>query len=187
MRLLRKKRVLLLLFLGFVAILFFNSAWLSMFYPIYYKEEIKQHAQENGLDPLIVAAIIKAESNYKVGAESRKGALGIMQIMPGTAEWIIDQAKYEKVHLDQVKNEIDVNVRIGTWYLNYLSEQFDGNIIAVIAAYNAGPTHVKNWIKSKRWDGQLNTVDDIPFPETRNYVLRVTHYYKQYSEIYDDF
>ncbi|WMT39533.1 lytic transglycosylase domain-containing protein [Paenibacillus sp. D2_2] len=187
MRLLQKKRVLLLLFLGFVAILFFNSAWLTIFYPIYYKEEIKHHAQENGVDPLVVAAIIRVETNFKPGAESKKGALGIMQIMPDTAEWVIMKAKYDKVPLDKVKNEIDANIQIGTWYLRSLSEQFDGNSIAMIAAYNAGPTNVKNWIKSGRWDGHLETVKDIPFGETRHYVQRVTHYYKQYSEIYGDF
>ncbi|WP_410769745.1 lytic transglycosylase domain-containing protein [Fontibacillus sp. BL9] len=187
MRWLRKKRVLLLLLLGFILVLFFNSAWLSLFYPIYYKEEIRVHADNNDIDPLIVAAIIKVETNYKPGAESKKGALGIMQIMPDTAKWVIDKAKLENVELDQVKNESGTNIRIGTWYLKSLSNQFDGNMVAVIAAYNAGPTNVKNWIKSGRWDGRLETTKNIPFGETRHYVQRVSHYYEQYSNIYEDF
>lgn len=187
MRWLRKKRVLLLLLLGFIVFLFFNSAWLTLIYPIYYKEEIRLHARNNDLDPFMVAAIIKVETNYKTGAESRKGALGIMQIMPDTAKWVMEKAKLDHVPLDQVKEETGTNIRIGTWYLKSLSEQFDGNMVAVIAAYNAGPTNVKNWIKSGRWDGRLETVKDIPFGETRHYVQRVSHYYKQYSNIYEDF
>lgn len=184
---LRKKRVLLLLFLGFTVLLFFNSAWLSLFYPIYYKEEIRQHAMANELDPLIIAAIIKVESNYKPGAESRKGALGIMQIMPDTANWVIEMAKLPEVSLEEIRNETETNIAIGSWYLKSLSNQFEGNQIAMIAAYNAGPTNVKNWLKSGRWDGRLETSKDIPFGETRHYVQRVSHYYKQYSDIYDDF
>ncbi|MGZ7445172.1 lytic transglycosylase domain-containing protein [Paenibacillus sp. TH7-28] len=187
MRWLRKKRVLLLLFLGFIVLIFFNSAWLSLFYPIYYKEEIRSHAKNNGIDPFIVAAIIKVETNYKTGAQSKKGALGIMQIMPDTANWVITKAGLPDTSLDQVQNEIGTNIEIGTWYLKSLSEQFDGNEIAMIAAYNAGPTNVKNWIKSGKWDGRLETSKNIPFGETRHYVQRVTHYYKQYSDIYDEF
>ncbi|RCX21797.1 soluble lytic murein transglycosylase [Fontibacillus phaseoli] len=186
MRWLRKKRVLLLLLLGFILVLFLNSAWLSLFYPIYYKDEIRYHAGNNDIDPLIVAAIIKVETNYKPGAESKKGALGIMQIMPDTAKWVIDKAKLEDVALDRVKDESGTNIRIGTWYLKSLSNQFDGNMVAVIAAYNAGPTNVKNWIKSGRWDGRLETTKNIPFGETRHYVQRVSHYYEQYSNIYEN-
>lgn len=186
MRWLQKKRVLLLLFFGFIVILFFNSSWLSYFYPIHYKEEIKQHALTYELDPLMVAAIIKVESNYKSGSESKKGALGVMQVMPDTAKWIILKAKWDDIPMEKVKEETATNIMIGTWYLNYLSKQFDGNPATIIAAYNAGPTNVKNWIKSGRWDGSLEKSSDIPFPETRHYVKRVTHYYEQYRNIYDD-
>ncbi|AZK48080.1 lytic transglycosylase domain-containing protein [Paenibacillus lentus] len=186
MKWLRKKRVLLLLFLGFTVILFFNSKWLAVFYPIYYKEEIKLHAQKHDLDPLMVAAIIRVESNYKTGSESRKGALGIMQIMPETAKWVIEQSKLPDISLDKVKEESDANIAIGTWYLKSLYEQFEGNEIAMIAAYNAGPTNVRNWLRSGKWDGRLESVKNIPFGETRHYVQRVTHYYDQYSDVYDD-
>ncbi|MMZ61040.1 Soluble lytic murein transglycosylase precursor [compost metagenome] len=186
MKWLQKKRVLLLLFLGFLVIIFFNSSWLSLFYPIYYKEEINYHARNNDLDPLMVAAIIKVESNFKPGSESKKGALGIMQIMPDTAKWVILKAKLEDIPLEKVKGETGTNIQIGTWYLKSLSEQFEGNPIAMIAAYNAGPTNVKNWIKSGKWDGSLEKSNDIPFGETRHYVKRVSHYYEQYQNIYEN-
>lgn len=187
MRWLRKKRVLLLLFISFTVIVFLNSSWISLFYPIQYKDEIRHHADKNGLNPLMVAAIIRVETNYKTGAVSKKGALGVMQIMPDTAEWVITKAKFKNVSLDKVKEEPETNIEIGTWYLKYLFDQFEGNETAMIAAYNAGPTNVKNWIKSGRWDGQLKSSKDIPFGETRHYVQRVSHYFKQYSDIYDEF
>lgn len=187
MRWLLKKRVLLLLFIGFTGILFLNSSWLSLFYPIQYKDEIRYHAEFNDLDPRMVAAIIRVETNYKSGAVSKKGALGVMQIMPDTAKWVIEKAKFTDVELERVKEEPATNIEIGTWYLKHLFDQFDGNEIAMIAAYNAGPTNVKNWIKSGKWDGTLEASKDIPFGETRHYVQRVSHYYKQYSKIYDEF
>lgn len=186
MKWLRKKRVLLLLFLGFTVILFANSQWLQIFYPIHYKDEIRRHANQHEIDPFIVAAIIKVESNYKAGAKSGKGALGVMQIMPDTAKWIINKAKLPDTSMENIKNEPDMNIEMGTWYLKSLYNQFDGNQIAMIAAYNAGPTNVKNWIKSGRWDGRLETSKDIPFGETRHYVQRVTHYHKQYVRIYGE-
>lgn len=187
MKWLRKKRVLLLVLLGFIVLLFSNSGWLTLFYPIHYKDEIRHHAENNNLDPFMVAAIIRVETNYKPSKESKKGALGLMQIMPDTAEWVLEQAKLPNVSMDKVNHEPGTNIEIGTWYLNRLSEQFDGNMVAVIAAYNAGPTRVKNWLKTGVWDGSMESASHIPLGETRHYVQRVIHYYEQYTEIYKDF
>jgi soluble lytic murein transglycosylase len=186
MRWFQRKRTFLLLFLSFLVLLFFSSKWLTLFYPIYYKDEIRQHAQDHGINPLLVAAIIKVESDYKPGSESHKGALGVMQIMPDTAKWIMEKAEFKNVPLTKVKNEVDENIKMGTWYLEFLSQKFDGNEIAIIAAYNAGPTNVMNWIKKGKWDGTLESSKNIPFGETRHYVQRVSHYYKQYCDIYKE-
>ncbi|MNI78673.1 Soluble lytic murein transglycosylase precursor [compost metagenome] len=105
--------------------------------------------------------------------------------MPDTAKWVILKAKFEDIPLEKVKEETGANIQIGTWYLRSLSDQFDNNQIAMIAAYNAGPTNVKNWIKSGKWDGSLEKSNDIPFGETRHYVKRVSHYYEQYLSIYE--
>ncbi|GIP20954.1 lytic transglycosylase domain-containing protein [Paenibacillus sp. J22TS3] len=187
MKWLRKKRVLLLLFLSFIVLIFFNSKWLVLFYPIYYKDEIRHHAAVNHIDPFMVAAIIRVETNYKANQESSKGALGVMQIMPDTAKWVISKAGLPDVSLESLKQEPDKNIQIGSWYLKSLYDQFEGNEIAVIAAYNAGPTKVKSWIKSGKWDGRLETSKDIPFGETRHYVQRVAHYYEQYQDLYKEF
>lgn len=187
MKFFRKKRVLLLLFLTFVVVLFFNSNWMSWFYPIHYKEEIQSQAEEYDVDPFLIASIIRVETNFKPGKESKKGALGIMQLMPDTAKWAMEKAKIPEVTMYHIKHETNENIGIGTWYVSWLLQQFDGNSIAAIAAYNAGPGKVKSWIDKEVWDGQYETVKSIPFGETRHYVQRVVYYYNQYTDIYDEF
>src|SRR4051812_28926852 len=90
MKVLRKKRVVALLFLAMILILFYNNSWMGrVIYPIKYKSEINAAAELNNLDPLYIAAIIRVESNYQDQATSNKGAIGIMQIMPDTANWLL--------------------------------------------------------------------------------------------------
>ncbi|GAE06965.1 soluble lytic murein transglycosylase precursor [Paenibacillus sp. JCM 10914] len=112
MRWLRKKRVLLLLFISFVALLFLSSNWMVLLYPIHYKDEIRKHAVHYEVDPFLVASIIKVETNFKTGKESKKGALGIMQLMPDTANWAMDMAKLPAVTLQHVRNEADANIQL---------------------------------------------------------------------------
>ncbi|WP_429368966.1 lytic transglycosylase domain-containing protein [Paenibacillus sp. DS2015] len=187
MRLLRKKRVLLLLFLSFVILLFFNTNWMSWFYPISYKEEIIEQAEMYEVDPFLIAAIIRAESNFKPGKESKKGALGIMQLMPDTAKWAMEMAKLPDVSLDRIKHEVRPNIQLGTWYISFLSKQFDNNRTLAIAAYNAGQGNVRSWMDKGLWDGQEETIKEIPIGETRHYVQRVLYYYEKYTDIYDEF
>lgn len=185
MRVFRKKRVLMLLFITFVMLLFFSSNWMSWFYPIHFEDEIRLQAEEYDVDPYLIAAIIRVESNFKTGKESNKGAVGIMQLMPTTATWAIEMAKLPEVTLDQIKYEVSPNIQLGTWYLSYLFKQFDGNRALAIAAYNAGPGNVKSWLSKELWDGQLETVKEIPIDQTRHYVQRVLYYYEKYTNIYD--
>lgn len=188
MRVLLKKRVLLILLLGLVAILFLKSDWLGKWmYPVYYKDDIRASASNYGLEPHLVAAVIRTESNFKTGRSSEKGALGLMQIMPKTAKEVVQRAGFADVTEDMLRERADVSIEIGTWYLNSLHERFDRNPIAAVAAYNAGPTRVSEWISTGKWDGKLETVGQIPFGETRHYVQRVVYYYNKYKELYPDF
>ncbi len=184
---LRKKRVLLVLLVSFIAILFMNDIWMKWFYPIHYKDEIRKHAIHYDVDPFLVASIIRVETNFKPGKESKKGALGIMQLMPDTATWAMEMAKLPTISLESVKHETDANIQLGTWYIKKLHDDLDGNPIAAIAAYNAGPGHVRSWIKKGIWDGTYEDVKNIPFGETRHYVQRVIYYYNQYTDVYDTF
>lgn len=185
MKLLRKKRVLLVIFIAFVTVLFFKSAWMSNWlYPIPYQEVIEKHAKSYEVDPLLVAAIIRVESNYKPSQESRKGALGMMQLMPNTASWIIEKANFDTVTMEELKHEAEPNIQIGTWYIGFLLTKFDQNMYAALAAYNAGPTVVAKWLQNGTWDGSMEHVKMIPYGETKNYVQRVVYYYNKYTDLY---
>jgi soluble lytic murein transglycosylase len=185
MRWLIRKRVLLLLLIGLIGVLFLNSNWLArMMYPIEFKEDIRASASNYGVDPHLIAAIIRTETNYSTGQVSKKGALGLMQIMPDTADWIFQKADFKNVTEDMLQNRPDVSIEVGAWYLQSLHKQFDQNTVAVIAAYNAGPGNVRKWLDSGKWDGKLDTADQIPYGETRHYVQRVIYYYNKYKDLY---
>lgn len=182
----KRKRWLLLLLIAVIAVLFVRSDWIGrLIYPVSYTEEIKRYAEEYGQDPLLIAAIIRVESNYKEDAVSPKGAVGIMQLMPDTAAWILTQGPFGNLTIEDAGRRAEAGICLGTWYVRELSRQFDGNLPAVLAAYNAGPTRVRQWLNDRVWDGREDTVQNIPYGETRQYVRRVMYYYKKYSDIYD--
>ncbi|MNH95791.1 Soluble lytic murein transglycosylase precursor [compost metagenome] len=184
MRFLRKKRVFALLLLVFLLILFLNSALIGKkLYPIYYQKEIRQSATNLHIDPFLIAAVIRVETNYQELAESRKGAIGIMQLMPDTAAWIIETAD---LPFDDVKDiwKTDVNITLGSWYLQWLIKHYDGNLFYAIAAYNAGQGNVNKWKQNQVWNGTVEDIKQIPFGETRHYVHKVLYYYNKYKSIH---
>ncbi len=186
MRFLRKKRVFALLFVLFVLLLFYNSDWLGKWiYPIRYETDIALSAQSYGVDPLLVASIIRVETNFNPDKLSKKGAIGLMQLMPDTAEWIVKKAGYAE-ETSQLLHRADVNIEVGAWYLKSLYNQFENNRYAVLAAYNAGPGNTRKWLDNGTWDGTLKNIGQIPFGETRHYVQRVLYYYDKYAELYAD-
>ncbi|MBD2846508.1 lytic transglycosylase domain-containing protein [Paenibacillus sp. IB182496] len=181
------RRILLLLVVGLVVVLLINSEWIGRWmYPVYYRDDIRISAQNYEVEPHLVAAIIRSESNYQTGRESRKGALGMMQIMPETANWIAEQADFT-VTLDDVHHRPDVAIEMGAWYIQSLQKQFGENRVAVVAAYNAGPGKVSSWLSDGVWDGQLDSLDEVPYGETRHYVRRVMFYYNKYKDLYPSF
>ncbi|WP_281885817.1 lytic transglycosylase domain-containing protein [Paenibacillus sp. YYML68] len=180
----RKKRVYALLLLTFLLFLFLSSSWMGrLIYPIHYKEVIQQHAVKYKLDPFLIAAIIRVETNYKPDVSSVKGAYGLMQLMPDTSDWIIDKAPFDKSFKQRLDQPV-VNIELGAWYLNWMDKQFDGNLYAVIAGYNAGHGKVSRWMSEGEWDGTFQHVDRIPYGETRHYVQRVMYYYDKYEKLY---
>jgi soluble lytic murein transglycosylase len=173
-----------LLLIGFILILFMNSTFIGKkIYPIYYQKEIKASAEKHNIDPFLIAALIRVETNYKYHLESSKGAMGLMQIMPDTASWIAETAKIQAFNpADLLK--ADVNIFLGAWYMNWLTKHYSGNMIYAIAAYNAGQGNVNQWKNNGVWDGRETSLDHIPFGETRHYVQRVLYYYHKYQNLY---
>ena len=155
---------------------------LRWFYPIRYVTEIAAHTQGTALDPYLVAALIRVESNFQPDACSMKGARGLMQLMPETAQWVAQQRGLKVAAIDLA--DPDTNIGLGTWYLTMLQEEFDGNLVVALAAYNGGRGNVSRWLSEQRWNGRLDGVRDIPFLETRLYVQRVLGVYSWYVRLY---
>ncbi|MCL5047115.1 MAG: lytic transglycosylase domain-containing protein [Actinobacteria bacterium] len=180
---LRRFRWVLLL-IGLAAVAFFSGkGLLYRLYPLPYRQIIEQRAAQFNLDPLLVAAVIRTESKFNPGAVSKKGARGLMQVMPSTGEWAADRLKIPGFSLDRLFDP-DVNVWIGTWYLDRLRRDFGGDLVLALAAYNGGSGHVKDWLQSSQWTGEQRTIEQIPFRETRNFVDRVMKDYRMYHLLY---
>jgi soluble lytic murein transglycosylase len=184
MKVQHKKYVLIFLLVLLLSVLFYQSNWVGkMMYPIKYWNEISANAAKFGIDPLLIAAIIRVESNYKPELVSSKGAVGLMQIMPETANWIQSMEGFSNLPQNAlyVPNS---NIMLGAKYVDLLKRQFNNNIAEVLAAYNAGPGNVSKWRDANVWDGKLENIDQIRFWETRKYVDRVIYYYTKYQQIY---
>ncbi|ADL08388.1 lytic transglycosylase domain-containing protein [Thermosediminibacter oceani] len=167
--------------LGLLA-LYNNISWfLKYLYPLRYEEYIVRYAAEYEVDPYLVAAVIKVESNFSPTAVSPKGAIGLMQLMPETARWAADQMGVRNFNGDLFNPEL--NIRIGTWYLSMLIKEFDGDTNMALAAYNGGTGNVKEWIKNGVLSRKRD-VDLIPFGETRNFVYKVKRAYTWYKRLY---
>lgn len=193
---LRKKRVFALLFISLVCLLFYSNDWLGRWiYPIHYQEDIRSASSQSQLDPFLVSAIIRVESNFKSDKISSKGAIGLMQLMPDTAQWITDISGSSENIADRLTIP-EVNIQVGTWYISSLQKQFeqriakmDSNqdrIALVAAAYNAGPGNVNKWLQDGTWDGRFSELAFIPFGETRHFVQRILYYYKKHERYYSD-
>lgn len=130
------------------------------------------------VDPALVHALIRQESLFNPQARSHAGALGLMQLMPGTAKMMARKAKV-RYNVNALISDPQYNVRLGGEYMREMLQRYDGNHIMAIAAYNAGPGRVDNWLKEfgDPRIGQRDLIDWIeliPIYETRNYVQRVT-------------
>ncbi len=136
----------------------------------------------NGVDPFLVAAIIREESQYDWRAVSRVGAIGLMQIMPATANAVAQRHHFPAVAREDLFDQ-ETNIRIGVRYVEQLLAQFSGNLVQTVAAYNAGPIVVGTWVAAHRGRSEDEFVELIPFQETRQYVKRVLRSYKEYLRL----
>jgi soluble lytic murein transglycosylase len=136
----------------------------------------------NGVDPFLVAAIIREESQYDRRAVSRVGAIGLMQVMPATANAVAQQHRLPSLSREDLFDQ-ETNIRIGARYVEQLFTQFSGNVVQTIAAYNAGPIVVGTWAATYRGRSEDEFVELIHYQETRQYVKRVLRSYKEYLRL----
>jgi soluble lytic murein transglycosylase len=153
----------------------------SAAYPTVHLPAIRSHA-EAPLDPYLVAAIIREESHYDPKAVSRVGAIGLMQIMPATAQNVAKKQGWPETGREELFDQ-DTNIRLGARYLGQLLQQFSGNVIHTVAAYNAGPQAVSAWTAKYGTPEPDEFVELIPYQETRQYVKRVLRSYREYRRL----
>lgn len=150
-------------------------------YPMNYQKEIWAAAEKYDLDPYLVCAVVWTESRFQPDSVSSAGAVGLMQIMPDTAEWIAGKMKESIDPADLTDPE--TNIELGCWYLSFLSERFHHKD-EIAAAYNAGHNRVNQWLSDGDLSQNGKELDDIPFEETKNYVARVNTAYEIYKMLY---
>lgn len=149
-------------------------------YPLQYESEIAASSAVHGVDPYLVAAVIRAESNWDPEASSHKGAQGLMQLMPETAQDMVDKGLVDgSAYSTEDLLDPATNIEFGCAYLAYLLDYFNGATDKAIAAYNAGMGNVDDWTSA---DSPLHSA--ITFPETQAYLVRVNMALGRYRELY---
>ena len=144
--------------------------------PLQHEDIIRQQAAQKHVPAELIAAVIYTESRFR-DQTSHAGARGLMQITPSTAKVIENLSGGQTFKFSDLSNP-DINIRYGTFYLHYLIQKFGDNEVAALAAYNAGETNVA------AWGGSSLSVNDIPFPETRDYVQNVLEKRAEYARHY---
>jgi soluble lytic murein transglycosylase len=190
-RLGRRLAVLGVLILAVVAV----AVWLAVtcavvpgvsakIYPIHYREAVARVAEENDLDPYLVAAVARAESGWDPEAVSSAGAVGLMQLMPATAGWISGLDGWQGSDDPDLTDPED-SLELGAFYLAFLVRYFGGDTRRALAAYNAGQGTVSRWLKEAGGSEPLE-LEDIPIDETREFVERVEYYRGIYNRVHPD-
>jgi soluble lytic murein transglycosylase len=144
--------------------------------PLRHEDIIRQQARDKQLDPALVAAVIYGESKFR-DRTSNAGAVGLMQVLPATADFVARKTGGSDFEHDDLSNP-QINISYGCWYLRYLLDRYDDNEVAAVAAYNAGHRRVD------RWGGEALGLADIRFPETQGYTREVLEKRAEYADRY---
>lgn len=177
--------MVIVIFMVIILVVLFKDKLLKILYPKTYSEIISVYANEYNVEENLIYAVIKAESNFNNEAVSNKSAIGLMQIVEGTAIEVVKRNGIE-LNTENIKQElldIDNNINIGTKYLSMLLEQY-GNVEVALAAYNAGIGTVNNWIEKQIIQADGSDIENIPYKETNNYVRKILRDYDIYNNLY---
>ena len=152
-------------------------------YPMKYQDEIEAAAWEYGVDQALIYAVIRTESGFDPDAGSSAGALGLMQIIPETFEWLQTYYNGEVTMETEMLYDPQVNIEYGTMFLKFLLERYEPEETAV-AAYNAGFGAVDQWLSDNAYSDDGKSLTYIPYPETAEYVVKVENAKEKYKQLY---
>jgi soluble lytic murein transglycosylase len=154
------------------------SYWQGL-YPFPYRDSIIKYANKKQINPLLLLALMRQESRFQSQVISPSGAIGLMQLMPTTADWIARKLSLTNYDLTNPED----NIRLGAWYLQENLERHEDNALIAVASYNAGVGNLYKW--NPHDDSDLDEfVENIPFEETKKYVKEVFANYWNYLQIY---
>jgi len=180
-----KKIIKFVSFVMLIVILLNIKSIFKIFYPVKYENQIIKYSRKYNLEPCLVAAVIRTESNFNEKAVSHRDAKGLMQIMPDTALWIAENMQLSNFNMETLY-DTEVNIAMGCWYLNNLNTEFNGDMNLVLAAYNGGRGNVQKWLKDEEYSIDGKSLNLIPFEETDKYVKKVNTNYNIYLKLYGE-
>ena len=155
-------------------------------HPMDYSEIISAASEEFDIPEYIIYATIKVESDFDPNAVSSAGAIGLMQMIPSTFEWLTGPQHLDENLSTKSLDDPKVNIRYGTYYLSYLYKKFDYNWDNTFAAYNGGETNVASWLKDPQYSDLKGNLTNIPLKETENYVKKINKEIETYRELYPE-
>src|ERR1035438_852273 len=156
--------------------------WEALF-PKPYWTDLRKYSQLNGLDPYLVASLIRQESEFNAGALSRANAVGLMQLLPKTGKTVAKQVKLKGYSAPQLYTPA-VNLQLGTRYFKDMVDKYNGQFEYALAAYNAGSDRVGDWLGQGHYRDPQEFVESIPFTETREYVQAILRNANVYRQLY---
>ncbi|MEE3451126.1 MAG: lytic transglycosylase domain-containing protein [Acutalibacteraceae bacterium] len=156
-------------------------------YPLKYESYVEKYSKEFDVDKCLVYSIIKNESNFDPDAVSSVGAIGLMQLMPETFTWLQNYRTDfmpDKLMDSNKLYDPKVNIEYGVYLLRYLLEFYDGNTSLAVCAYNAGTGAVDNWLAEGTISSDNVLAENVPYPETSNYLEKVISSIDKYRQLY---
>lgn len=152
-------------------------------FPQKYQEYVERYAAEYQVDPDFVYAVIKTESNFRPSVVSANDACGLMQLLPSTLEWLQTLTPEDDDYVREDLFSPEINIKYGVYFLSVLFKEFHSPD-KVAAAYHAGINGVRGWLKDPEISPDGETLENIPYPDTRQYVERIEKYYRIYQTLY---
>jgi soluble lytic murein transglycosylase len=159
------------------------SAFWQLLFPLPYEKDLVRNAQQQSLDPYMVAALIRQESEFDPQALSAKHAYGLTQVEPATGRALARRAGIKRFS-NRALFQPAINLKLGSYYLRALLDQWGGKWEETLASYNAGKSRVNEWITWNQYQEPAEFVESIPFTETREYVEAVLRNATVYRQLY---
>ncbi|GAA0085265.1 lytic transglycosylase domain-containing protein [Clostridium sp. CTA-7] len=177
------KRIVTILIVILITYLGITLVMKKYIYPYKYTEYVNKYSEEYEIDPYLVLAVIKTESDFNKEAVSKREAKGLMQIMDTTGQWAAKEIGIN-YFMPSMLFDPELNIRMGCWYLKALEKEFD-NLDLILAAYNGGSGNVNKWLSDEEYSSDGESLNYIPFPETKKYVDKVKANYNIYKYLYN--